>query len=311
MAEAPAIEIEAVSKHYGDRKALDGVTLTVPRGTAFGFLGPNGAGKTTIIRCMLGLTKATSGSISLFGLPQPEHRRDALSRVGAIVEEPRFHTYLTGRENLRLVAACRGPSAIARIDGALKQVGLEGRGDEKVKRYSLGMRQRLGVAQCLLADPGLLILDEPINGLDPAGIREFRGMIRNLVGEGYTIFLSSHLLDEVERTCDRIAIVESGRVVRQDTVDDLRTQGEQIIALETSDDAGAAELVRAIEGVTGSSSGAEGLVLRVEGSARAVSARVARAVLDAGLDLYRVDRRSESLEEMFLSSTDATEGKQL
>ncbi len=311
MADPPAIEISGVSKHFGSRKALDGVTLTVPRGTAFGFLGPNGAGKTTIIRCMLGLTRTTSGSISLFGLSQPDHRREALARVGAIVEEPKFHLYLTGRQNLRVVAACRGAAAIARIDGALSRVGLEGRADEKVKSYSLGMRQRLGVAQCLLADPGLLILDEPINGLDPAGIRDFRQMLRNLVGEGFTIFLSSHLLDEVERTCDQVAIVESGRVVRQDSVEKLRTAGEQIVALETSDDPRAAELVRAVEGVTGLDRGAEGLVLRVEGSARAVGARVSRVLVEAGLDLYRVDPRSESLEELFLSTTDASEGKQL
>jgi ABC-2 type transport system ATP-binding protein len=311
MAQATAIEIRGVSKHYGPRKALDGVTLTVPTGIAFGFIGPNGAGKTTIIRCMLGLTDTTAGSISLLGLPQPAQRREALAGVGAIVEEPRFYPYLTGRQNLAIVAAARGPEAVARIDGALRRVGLEGRGTEKVKRYSLGMRQRLGVARCLLADPKLLILDEPTNGLDPAGIREFRQMIRTFVSEGTTVFLSSHLLDEVERTCDQIAIVESGRVIRQNTVAELRTQGEQIVAVETSDDARAAELVRSIEGVTGTSAGAEGIVLRVEGSARAVSARISRTLVDAGLELYRVDPRSESLEEIFLSSTDASEGKQL
>jgi ABC-2 type transport system ATP-binding protein len=311
MADAPAIEIRGVSKHYGERKALDSVTLTVPKGTAFGFLGPNGAGKTTIIRCMLGLTSTTSGSISLFGLAQPAHRREALARVGAIVEEPRFYPYLTGRQNLEIVAACRDAAAAARIDGALRQVGLEGRGAERVKGYSLGMRQRLGVAQCLLADPGLLILDEPINGLDPAGIREFRQMIRRLVSEGFTIFLSSHLLDEVERTCDQVAIVESGHVIRQDSVADLRTQGEQIVAVETSDDQRAADLVRAIEGVTGVTAGDAGLILRVEGSAKAVGARVARAIVEGGLELFRVDPRSESLEEIFLSTTDAAEGKQL
>jgi ABC-2 type transport system ATP-binding protein len=311
MAQATAIEIRGVSKHYGPRTALDGVTLTVPTGIAFGFIGPNGAGKTTIIRCMLGLTDTTAGSISLLGLPQPAQRREALAGVGAIVEEPRFYPYLTGRQNLAIVAAARGPEAVARIDGALRRVGLEGRGTEKVKRYSLGMRQRLGVARCLLADPKLLILDEPTNGLDPAGIREFRQMIRTFVSEGTTVFLSSHLLDEVERTCDQIAIVESGRVIRQNTVAELRTQGEQIVAVETSDDARAAELVRSIEGVTGTSAGAEGIVLRVEGSARAVSARISRTLVDAGLELYRVDPRSESLEEIFLSSTDASEGKQL
>ena len=311
MTDAPAIEIHGVSKSYGSRKALDGVTLTVPRGMAFGFIGPNGAGKTTIIRCMLGLTATTAGSISLLGLPQPAERRRALAGVGAIVEEPRFYPYLTGRENLKIVAAARGHEAIGRIDSALHRVGLEGRGAEKVKHYSLGMRQRLGVARCLLADPQLLILDEPTNGLDPSGIREFRQMIRRFVGEGTTVFLSSHMLDEVERVCDQVAIVESGRVVRQDSVEQLRTQGEQIVALETSDDARAMELVRTVEGVATSATGAQGLVLRVEGSAHAVAARVAKVIVGAGLDLYRVDPRSESLEELFLHTTDASEGKQL
>ena len=206
------IETRALTKRFGDRAAVDGVDLVVGAGVAFGFLGPNGAGKTTMIRTLLGLTKATSGEVSLLGLPQPAKRREALARVGAIVEEPRFHPHLTGRENLKIVAAARDSAAEGRIDESLGRVGLAQRANDRVKTYSLGMRQRLGIARCLLADPQLLILDEPMNGLDPAGILEMRHLIRAFVDEGRTVFLSSHLLDEVEKTCDQVAIVDRGRV---------------------------------------------------------------------------------------------------
>ncbi|MGH2589744.1 MAG: ABC transporter ATP-binding protein, partial [Actinomycetota bacterium] len=192
-----AIEVEGLTKRFGERTALADLDLTVPRRSAFGFLGPNGAGKTPLIRLLLGLTRPTSGSMRLLGAPLPQRRSEALARVGAIVEEPRFHPFLTGRENLQIAAAVRGAEAQARIDGALKRVGLTERADERVRSYSLGMRQRLGVGRALLADPELLLLDEPTNGLDPAGIREFRDMIRGFVGEGRTVLLSSHLLDEV------------------------------------------------------------------------------------------------------------------
>ena len=184
------VETSALTKRFGDRVAVDNVELRVPRGSAFGYLGPNGAGKTTLIRMLLGLTKATGGTMRLLGRPVPDERAAALARVGAIVEEPRFHKHLTGRENLTVIAAAREPEAHERIDGALARVGLSQRADERVKRYSLGMRQRLGVARSLLADPQLLILDEPTNGLDPAGIHEFRDMIRGFVAEGRTVLLS-------------------------------------------------------------------------------------------------------------------------
>src|ERR1700682_1931533 len=165
---------------------------------------------------LLGLTQASAGQMRLLGHPVPAERAVALQRVGAIVEDPRFHNHLSGRENLRIVAAGRGPEADARIAPALARVGLSERADDKVKRYSLGMRQRLGVARCLLADPLLLILDEPTHGLDPGGLQGFREMIRAMVETGgRTVFLSSHLLDEVEKICDVAAIVDRGRVVTQ------------------------------------------------------------------------------------------------
>ena len=229
------VETSGLTKTFGDRVALDSADLRVPAGVAFGFLGPNGAGKTTLIRVLLGLTPATHGEMRLLGMPVPEQRGEALKRVGAIVEEPSFHGHLTGRENLRIAAACREPEAHSRIQGSLDRVGLTERADERVKAYSMGMRQRLGIARCLLADPELLILDEPTNGLDPAGIIEFREFVRSLVDDGRTVFLSSHLLDEVEKICDMAAIVDRGKILMQGTVAEMAAGGQPTITLGLND----------------------------------------------------------------------------
>ena len=162
-----AVETHGLTKRFKDNVAVDGVELLVPRGCAFGYLGPNGAGKTTLIRVLLGLTHADAGTMSLLGYPVPQHRDRALARMGAIVDEPRFHGHLTGRQNLQILAAAREPAARTRIGASLERVGIAHRADDKVSKYSMGMRQRLGVAACLLGDPQLLILDEPMNGLDP------------------------------------------------------------------------------------------------------------------------------------------------
>src|SRR5215471_6283955 len=215
------VETEQLTKRFGDATVVSDVYLRVPRGTAFGYLGPNGAGKTTLIRMLLGLIRPTSGRMELLGLPLPAKRRQALARVGSIVDEPRFHGHMTGRQNLWAIAAAREPEAHARIEPALARVGLLDRADDRVAKYSMGMRQRLGIAACLIADPELLILDEPMNGLDPAGMLELRGLIRSLVAEGRTVVLSSHLLDEVEKTCDAIAIVDRGTVVLYGRIDEL------------------------------------------------------------------------------------------
>ncbi|MCA1698033.1 MAG: ATP-binding cassette domain-containing protein, partial [Actinobacteria bacterium] len=187
----PAVQTHGLSKRFGSRVALHDVDLAVPRGCAFGFLGPNGAGKTTMIRLLLGLAEPSAGEICLLGHALPGGSAAALARVGAIIEEPRFHSHLSGRENLTVHAAARARAAHGLIDGALARVGLAARADERVKGYSLGMRQRLGIARCLLADPELLILDEPMNGLDPAGIGELRALIAALVAEGRTVLMSS------------------------------------------------------------------------------------------------------------------------
>ena len=188
-----------------------------------------------MIRTLLGLTQPTSGDVALLGLPQPAKRAEALARVGAIVEEPKFHPHLTGRENLKIVAAARDRAAEGRIAESLERVGLAHRADDRVKTYSLGMRQRLGIARCLLADPALLILDEPMNGLDPAGILEMRRLIRSFVDEGRTVFLSSHLLDEVEKTCDQVAIVDRGRRRRAGRGRRDRREGDPTLLIEIDD----------------------------------------------------------------------------
>ena len=233
-----AVETHGLIKRFGENIAVNDVELLVPRGCAFGYLGPNGAGKTTLIRVLLGLTHADAGTMSLLGHVVPRHRDRALARVGAIVDEPRFHRHLTGRQNLQILAAAREPAAKGRIDPALERVGILHRADDKVSKYSMGMRQRLGVAACLLGDPQLLILDEPMNGLDPAGMLDMRDMIQSLVAEGRTVVLSSHLLDEVERTCDAVAIVDRGKVIRQGSISQLLAGSSFEVQVECSSPSG-------------------------------------------------------------------------
>jgi ABC-2 type transport system ATP-binding protein len=295
------VETAGLTKRFGERTVVRDVELRVPRGSAFGYLGPNGAGKTTLIRMLLGLTPATAGSMSLLGLPVPAQRAEALGRVGAIVEEPRFHGHLSGRENLRVVAAARGREADARIEPALAQVGLAARADERVKTYSLGMKQRLGIARCLLADPELLILDEPMNGLDPAGIQEFRGFVRNFVAEGRTIVLSSHLLDEVEKTCDHVAIVDGGRIVVQGSIDELRNAGHSRVLIEVNDSTRARTLLSAhaaVHSVTDDGNALDVALLDPD-----AIADLNLRLVEAGFAVRRLEPLHASLEQRFLEVT--------
>jgi ABC-2 type transport system ATP-binding protein len=300
---APAVETSGLGKRFGERVALDGVDLEVPRGCAFGFLGPNGAGKTTLIRVLLGLTDATNGSARLLGEPVPERRLQALRRVGAIVEQPGFHPHLTGRENLRIVAAVRGPETEPRIQPALARVGLAERADERVKGYSLGMRQRLGIARCLIADPELLILDEPTNGLDPAGILEIRLMIRELVEqEGRTVFLSSHLLDEVEKTCDFAAIADRGRVIAQGSIGELARGGSHELIVGCDDSALALYALSGTADVRDARPVPDGIRVSLmdgDAGAAAVNARL----VQAGVAVHRLEPVRHTLEERFLEIT--------
>ena len=217
----PIIETRGLTKRFGSRAAVSDINLTVPAGCAFGFLGHNGAGKTTLIRMLVSLTRPSAGDIRISGQSLAGHREQVLARVGAIIEEPRFHPHLTGRENLQVIAAARGPQARQRIEPALERAGLSDRGNDRVGTYSQGMRQRLGIARCLLADPRLVILDEPMNGLDPGGILELRRLIACLVAEGRTVFVSSHLLDEIEKTCHAAAVIDQGRLIAQGPISEL------------------------------------------------------------------------------------------
>jgi len=302
-----AIETHGLTKRFGERAAVDNVDLQVPRGCAFGFLGPNGAGKTTLIRTLLGLTHASAGSMQLLGHPVPAERAEALCRVGAIVEEPRFHMHLSGRENLRIVAAVRGLEAYERIEPALGRVGLSERAGHKVKSYSMGMRQRLGVARCLLADPLLLILDEPTNGLDPGGIQEFREMIREMVEqEGRTVFISSHLLDEVEKSCDAAAIVDRGKIVTQGPIAELASgagaRHELIVGVGEGQAQAALAALGSLEAVAEARSSDEGLRVVLAGDPRSAAA-VNAALVGAGVAVVRLEPVRHSLEQRFLEIT--------
>jgi len=234
-----AIQTEGLTKTFGSQAAVEGLSLAVPRGSVFGFLGPNGSGKTTTIRMLLGLAEATSGTISVLGHDIPQHVEQALPRVGALVEGPAFYPYLSGRKNLvRMDAADRFSDAhtrAERVDYALARVGLSAAAEKKAGAYSLGMKQRLGLANALLKPRDLLILDEPTNGLDPQGTREVRHLIRSLADEGITIFLSSHLLVEIEQLCSHVAVMNLGSLLAQGSLDELRSHAEPRLVIEVDD----------------------------------------------------------------------------
>jgi len=242
--------------------------------------------------------------MSLLGYAVPKHRDLALARVGAIVDEPRFHSHLTGRQNLRMLAAVREPAARERIDPALERVGILHRADDKVSKYSLGMRQRLGVAACLIGDPQLLILDEPMNGLDPGGMQDMREMIQSLTAEGRTVVLSSHLLDEIERTCDAVAIVDKGKVIRQGPISELLAGTSVIIQVECSDPERAEELLKPTSLGSHIEVDPKGINVNLPaGTGRDATAEIARVLVDGGVALYRLQPVQTSLESWFLQVT--------
>jgi ABC-2 type transport system ATP-binding protein len=299
-----AVETHGLTKRFGDNLAVNGVELLVPWGSAFGYLGPNGAGKTTLIRVLLGLTHADAGTMSLLGYPVPKQRATALARVGAIVDEPRFHGHLTGRQNLQLLAAAREPAARQRIGPSLERVGILHRADDRVSKYSMGMRQRLGVAACLIGDPQLLILDEPMNGLDPAGMQDMRDMILSLVAEGRTVVLSSHLLDEVERTCNAVAIVDRGSVIRQGAISELLAGTSLALEVDCSDPERASALLDRTTIGAARDVGPLGLRITLPtGTGRDVIAEINRVLVEGGVSVYRLQEIQTSLESWFLQVT--------
>lgn len=297
------LTLNNVSKTIGRRRIVEDLTMNVQPGEVYGFLGPNGAGKTTTIRMIVGLIKPTSGTIQIAGYDVQRNRAKALAQVGAIVENPETYKYLTGRQNLLHYARLAGIENITRrIDEVNAIVGLGERLDDKVKRYSLGMRQRLGVAQAILANPKLLVLDEPTNGLDPAGMREFRELMRRLAGEGMSVFVSSHLLSELEMMCDRVGILKAGRILTEQRVVDLVSNATKSISLRVND-VRRAQSVLAQAGFTVDSS-----VDRVTAATTddAEVASMIRRLVQADIDIYAVEPQQDSLEDTFI---ELTEGK--
>ncbi len=291
------IEITNLSKRYGKQiVAVDGLNLAIRKGEIYGFLGPNGAGKTTTLRMLLGLVRPTSGTGKVLG--KPLGTATGIARVGALVESPTFYPYLSGRRNLRILARYAGvPSS--RVDAVLDQVELTLRAGDTFKTYSLGMKQRLGVAAALLKDPDVLILDEPTNGLDPQGMAEMRALIRALRHSERTVLLSSHLLGEVEQICDRVGVIRHGRLIAEGTVADLRGQAKLLVRADPLEQAQrlaeqlyGTEHVQVIDGT---------LVLAID---PAQAPEIARVLVTAGVALSELQPVKRSLEAAFMELTE-------
>ena len=304
------IETEQLRKVYkrfrgASTVAVEGLDLAVPEGGVFGFLGPNGSGKTTTIRCLLGLVRPSSGSSRLLGADVSGGLAGVIGRVGSIVETPALFPTFSGRRNLQLLGHLQGIGPKA-VDAVLERVGLSERADHLVRTYSLGMRQRLGLGAALLKDPALLILDEPANGLDPAGIKEIRQLVRRLGDEGRTVFVSSHLLTEIQATCDRVAILTRGRCVAAGPVQEVLTAGRTGGLLVRVDDlvAGAAALVAA--GIRAELAGDVILV----NPAPADAGRVTETLAASRLWVTELRRQEVSLEDVFLELTGEPSGEE-
>ena len=289
------VQTRDLTKRYGDRLAVDRVSMTVKRGEVYGFLGPNGAGKTTTLRMMLGLVRPASGTATLLGgaAGTPEVTR----RVGALVEGPGFYPDLSGRDNLRVLARYRDLSDGV-VEEALERVDLADRGGDRFKAYSLGMKQRLGVAAALMGDPELIVLDEPTNGLDPAGMADMRRLIVDLAHGGQTVLLSSHLLDEVQEICDRVGVISKGVLLRESTVSDLRG-GTSLAVRGLPVDRALAVAMR----IAGDDA------VRVDGDRLLVdlgpehAPRLTRALVEDGVEVHEVRGVERTLEEVFLEMT--------
>jgi ABC-type multidrug transport system ATPase subunit len=297
---AALVEVTGLTKRYGDTLAVDGVDLTVLPGEVYGFLGPNGAGKTTTLRILTGLIAPTSGTVRILGGSPGQGR--VLARTGSMIESPAFYPYLSGLDNLRLLAEYAGVPR-PRIQQVLRLVDLADRARDRFSTYSLGMKQRLGVAAALLKDPELVILDEPTNGLDPAGMRDMRRLIRELGSEGRTVLLSSHLLGEVQQICDRVGIISEGRMVAEHDVEELRGQEELVIRAAPPAEARAllgrlfgADTIHLYDGT---------LRLKVEPER---ASEVNRALVEAGISVSELRVGERALEDVFFQLT-ATTGK--
>ncbi len=300
MSGAPPLEARSLVKRYGDIVAVDRVDLTVDRGDVFGYLGPNGAGKTTSLRMLLGLIRPTEGDARLFGRDPLVDGARALDNVAGFVEGPRFYPYLSGRRNLRLLGDLDGGVPSARIDEVLDVVELRDRAKDRVGGYSHGMRQRLGIAASLLRAPKLLLLDEPTTGLDPAGMRDMRELVKRLASEGITIMLSSHVLAEVEELCNRVAIIRKGRIIYEGRLDELLESagGGYVLRSSEPERARALLLVHGVEAPV-----LEQGELRFQAEPAAIEA-LSIALGQAGIGISALVPRVATLEELFLDMTE-------
>ena len=300
----PVVAVDAVdvTKTYGALRAVDGVSIQVAQGEVYGVLGPNGAGKTTFLRMLFGLITPDSGTIELFGRSWQRNGMRTLESVSGFIESPKFYPYLTGRENLVGMARLDGGAEAGKIDEVLQTVDLAGRDGDRVGGYSFGMRQRLGVAAALLRSPSLLVLDEPANGLDPAGMRDMRALIKRLAAGGLTVLLSSHDMEEVEEICDNVTIMRRGTVAYHGTIAQLRTQApEQGHALRTDDDGRVLRLASQDPQVIATPAPDGGVL--VTGAQQAVTAFVRTCVLD-GVGLLALSHTQAPLEALFFMLTD-------
>lgn len=293
------LQTEDLKKHFsrGDVKAVDGVNLSVQRGEVFGFLGPNGAGKTTTIGMILGLLHATSGSVTVLGQPVTPAHTTPLRAVGALVGAPALFPYLSARDNLGLIAKLDGPAAEERITSTLALVGLTEAADRKAGKYSTGMKQRLGLGLALVRAPQLLVLDEPSNGMDPGGMRDLRDLLRKLADQGMTVFLSSHLLHEVEQLCDRVAVLNRGKIVAQGPVPTLLND-QKVVRVRVASPAEAATLLLTLPGVTKVQPNGTTVTVSGPSSDAIVAHLVAHGIIPS-----EVTQGQEDLENLFLQLT--------
>ncbi len=299
-----AVSLRALTKRYGDRVAVDALTIEVPTGVVAGFVGPNGAGKTTTMAMLLGLVAPTEGNGSVLGEPLDDPA-SFLGSVGALIEGPAFYPGLTGAQNLAVLATAAGHDA-DQVRGLLELVGLADRGDDRFRGYSFGMKQRLGIAGALLGDPRLLILDEPINGLDPAGVREMRGLIGRLASEERTVLVSSHVLAELEQVCDWLIVIDGGRLVFQGPAADV-LDGDDASLTVAPERPGDLDRLRDVLATAGHDSeiGGERLKVTINGAdPRALAAAVNRAAGASGIVLAELSVSRTSLEDRYLSMVD-------
>lgn len=289
-----------ITKRYGARLAVDNLSIAVRRGSVYGFLGPNGSGKTTTIAMTLGLLAPTAGHVELFGLDMRTDRAAALRRVGATLEGTSYFPHLSARDNLRVWSRVSGAASDAQIDATLERVGLAGRKRDKVRNYSLGMKQRLAVAAAIMHEPEMIILDEPTNGLDPAGIREFRALVRELAAQGTTVFVSSHILSEVQQVCDDVAILKLGRIVAQGSVTSLLDQHRSsAMMLRTTDDAAAVAFLRTLPWIAAASQNEGHVLVETVEPPQAVS----RALAEQQIWLSELRPQENNLEDFFMEIT--------